>query len=239
MTPCSTNKLIGMFGVCGVLWIALASTWAQDPSVLKTQSPTAYLKALGKEEAVQVNGLRQTIKQLGRSGKFAEAVGPAAQVLKIHEKSLGFADWRTADARREIETLRLIATLPEADRKALASVDTLQNQFAAMAQEGRFAEAERVARELLIVREHRLGPNHRDTADSYNALASMLHAKGDYAAAEEYFRKTLAISLKTLGAGHPDTAPLSTTSATTWTPKASSPKPRSASGRLLQFESRP
>jgi len=51
-----------------------------------------------------------------------------------------------------------------------------------------------------------LGPDHPDTATSYNNIGDVYDAKGDYENALVEYRKALEIQLKVLGPDHPDTA---------------------------------
>src|SRR5262245_12476856 len=66
-------------------------------------------RELGGDDAERVTALNMTIDQLWGEGKFAEAVGPAQEVLEICRKALGPDHWQAADARREVEDLRRIA----------------------------------------------------------------------------------------------------------------------------------
>jgi tetratricopeptide (TPR) repeat protein len=71
---------------------------------------------------------------------------------------------------------------------------------------GRYAGAEPLHRRALAIREKALGPEHPDTAESLNNLASLLYEKGDYAEAEPLYRRALAIRERALGPEHPDAA---------------------------------
>jgi len=68
------------------------------------------------------------------------------------------------------------------------------------------AEAEPLFRKALEIRERVLGPDHPDTATSYNNVAFNLNAQGRAAEAELLFRKALEIRERVLGPDHPDTA---------------------------------
>jgi CHAT domain-containing protein/Tfp pilus assembly protein PilF len=150
--------------------------------------------------------LNKVIDGLWRAGKFAEAVEPARQVAAISEKALGTDHWQTSDARRNVETLRVIAGLPEEGRRAMAAVPALHPEFAQAHGKARYADAERLARQIVEVRLRWLGEAHPDTALSYSNLASVLRDQGKRSEAEAMFRQALAIRLKVLGEGHPETA---------------------------------
>ena len=60
-------------------------------------------------------------------------------------------------------------------------------------------------RQTLARREKVLGPEHPDTLESINNLASVLNSQGKYEEAEAMHRQTLAGCEKVLGHEHPDT----------------------------------
>src|SRR5262249_43008060 len=114
--------------------------------------------------------------------------------------------WQSADARRKVETLKAIAGLPEEGRRALATVPALRREILDTYGKARYADAERLGRQLMEVYSRGLGEGHSDTADGYSILAAVLYAQGRLPEAEATFRKALAIWLKAVGEGHPDTA---------------------------------
>jgi hypothetical protein len=57
----------------------------------------------------------------------------------------------------------------------------------------------------LAIREEKLGPEHRTTGASVNALATLLDDQGDRAAALPLYKRALAIITKANGPKHPDT----------------------------------
>ena len=58
----------------------------------------------------------------------------------------------------------------------------------------------------LVIRKCELGPEHPDTAATYNNRAVVFKAQGNYVMALEYYGKALAIRESVLGLKHPDTA---------------------------------
>ena len=117
---------------------ALARAAAADPPDPKAAPPPAAApapatppKALSGDDARKVAALSKAIDDLWRAGKFAEAVEPARQAAAVCEQALGPDHWRTADARRRVETLDAIAGLPEEGRRALAAVPALHQAFSA------------------------------------------------------------------------------------------------------------
>jgi tetratricopeptide (TPR) repeat protein len=161
---------------------------------------------LAGDDARKVAELTKAVDDLWRAGKFAEAVAPARQAVAVCEQALGPDHWRTADARRKVETLETIAGLPEEGRKALAAVPALDQEFREAYGKASYADAERLVRQTLEVRRRRLGEAHPDTAKSYNNLAAVLYWQGELAEAEAMHRRALTVRLQALGEGHPDTA---------------------------------
>jgi tetratricopeptide (TPR) repeat protein len=71
---------------------------------------------------------------------------------------------------------------------------------------GEYAEAEKLFKRSLAIREKALGPNHPDVATSLDIMASIYAIWGDYAKAEPLYKRSLAIREKALGPNHPDVA---------------------------------
>jgi hypothetical protein len=86
--------------------------------------------------------------------------------------------------------------------------DTLtsaSNLASYLASQGKYADAERIEREVLGVRKRVLGAEHPSTLASANNLAASLEGQGKYAEAERIWREVLGVLKRVLGAEHPDT----------------------------------
>ena len=70
-------------------------------------------------------------------------------------------------------------------------------------QQGRYAEAAKVAKEALKVTEDTFGPGHPAVATSLTLLGQVYQAQGKPAEAEPLFKRALAIHEKALGPDHP------------------------------------
>ena len=70
----------------------------------------------------------------------------------------------------------------------------------------RYADAERLTREVLADRHRLLGDDHPDTLTSRATLARLAARQGRRAEAEELYRQVIADRTRILGASHPDTA---------------------------------
>jgi tetratricopeptide (TPR) repeat protein len=178
------------------------SVAAQAPAVTKsTPRP-----ALSAEQEKQIESWKKSITELKSHGRFTEALGPAREIQALCERVLGVDHWQSADARREIVDLDLFAGLPKEGRKAIQSMSAANDRFTDSQQKARYAEAERVARELLDVSLRWLGEVHLLTAKSYKYLAAILFFQGKFPESEAWMRKALAIDIAALGEAHPSTA---------------------------------
>ena len=79
------------------------------------------------------------------------------------------------------------------------------NLAISLSDQGKYAEAEEMRREVLAVRKRVLGAEHPGTLATACNLASSLSDQGKHAEAEEMEREVLAVQKRVLGAEHPDT----------------------------------
>jgi CHAT domain-containing protein/tetratricopeptide (TPR) repeat protein len=163
-------------------------------------------RLLTGDAAKQAAALEERIGRLEAGAKFAEAVAPAKEVLGLRERLQGRTHWQTADARRKLDTLRVLAEKPAAVQKEFATAGQLQAEANLRVAKGRYAEAEPLYRKALAIREQVLGPKHLDTGLGYTYLAISLNGQGKYRDAELLFRKDLAIQEEVQEPKHPDTA---------------------------------
>jgi tetratricopeptide (TPR) repeat protein len=70
---------------------------------------------------------------------------------------------------------------------------------------GRYAEAEPLYTQALLINHRVLGGDHPNTASSLNNLASLYYACGRYAEAEPLYKEALEIMEWVLGVEHPNT----------------------------------
>ena len=88
--------------------------------------------------------------------------------------------------------------LGEADALNLRAIDLYQR--------GDFAEAERLIRLSLDIREEALGPDHPEVATSLNNLAELQASLARFLEAETLCKRALSIRERVLGPAHPDVA---------------------------------
>jgi CHAT domain-containing protein len=198
----------------GFLWVLIAASThpilARDAAAQPDRGPNQdippWKRQLSGEAAARVAKLEQRMDQLRREGRFAEVIEPAREVAEIRTQLQGVDHWQAADACRAADDWRKIAALPEEGRKALASVEDLEQKVGAARQRADYATADRIDRALLEIHQKWLGERHPEIAARYNRLALNLDAQGKYAQAEPLYRQALAIWLKALGEDHPHTA---------------------------------
>jgi tetratricopeptide (TPR) repeat protein len=184
-------------------WSVAESSLIQAASCAQSTSTSRAPKALAAAEIRRIDVLEKTIGELRRSGKFAEAIAPSEEILAICLRSLGEEHWQSSDARRRVETLKRALALPTEGRTAMAQADFLDEKRSQMEKAARFVEGERIAREVLAIREKWLGPSHVETAAAANKLAVVLLSEEKNAEAERLFKRVLAIRRETLGLIHP------------------------------------
>jgi tetratricopeptide (TPR) repeat protein len=68
--------------------------------------------------------------------------------------------------------------------------------------QGRYEEAEPLFTKALGINKKSHGPDHLETAATFNNLAMLFQNKGRYAEAEQMFKSALAIYVKSLGPNH-------------------------------------
>jgi tetratricopeptide (TPR) repeat protein len=194
------------------IWFILASSLlgrssiGQNVSNDSAQSSAGALNALSEADVKRVEELNETIDKLWRAGKFAEAVGPAQQVLAVFEKRVGPNHWYTANARRAAQTIQTAIGLPQEARRELASVPALEQQASEDYENAKYAETETLRRKVLAIRVRWLGEDHPDTASSYNELGEVLGDDGRLTESEAMHKRAAGIRLKALGDRHPETA---------------------------------
>jgi tetratricopeptide (TPR) repeat protein len=104
---------------------------------------------------------------------------------------------------------QLLAQIHEAERSGtdeLQLADGFYNLAILRRQQGEFAEAERLYRKALDIRERKEGPNDPDVATTLNNLAGLLALQGNYEAAQPMLERALVIRRTALGNTHVSTA---------------------------------
>ena len=82
----------------------------------------------------------------------------------------------------------------------------LNQEVVKLNQEGKYAEAIKVAEKRLEMAERTFGPDHPNVATSLSNLAELYDSQGKYSEAEPLFKRSLAIREQALGPDDPDVA---------------------------------
>jgi len=123
-------------------------------------------------------------KTVGSLGVIAIVLGVLAVLTGLALAQQGGGKTEGAQEKQEIQQAR---------DPRLEEARKLNDQAKSMYAAGRYAEALRLVRKTLSLREEALGPEHPDVADSLNNLAGLLSAQGDYAAARPLIERALKI----------------------------------------------
>jgi hypothetical protein len=90
-------------------------------------------------------------------------------------------------------------------REHPATLTSAVNLAVSLCYQGKYAQAERIEREVLGTRRRILGEEHPDTLQSADNLAWSLSRQGKYADAERISREVLGARRRVLGEEHPHT----------------------------------
>jgi CHAT domain-containing protein/tetratricopeptide (TPR) repeat protein len=164
------------------------------------------------------------IRDLGRAGKYAEAVALAQAQVESLEKKYGPAhrDFGAAlsnlghayanqggDGEAEPLFKRAIAILERTVGMDSPEVAAALTNLAALYQrQQRYADAEPLFKRALVVRERSLPSGHPDVGQSLNNLATHYEKLGRHDASEPLFKRALVIYEKAAGREHPAVATL-------------------------------
>jgi CHAT domain-containing protein/Tfp pilus assembly protein PilF len=94
---------------------------------------------------------------------------------------------------------------PAADT-SFSKATALRQQAVALLEQGRYHEAELLAKQVLEILEKTLGPKHPYFAVELSDLALIYEKQNRYAEAESLYKRSLALAQKALGAEHPNVA---------------------------------
>jgi tetratricopeptide (TPR) repeat protein len=165
-----------------------------------------WQRLLQGDDAKKAGELQGEVTAAQQAGKWEEAVQAAQELLDLRQKMQGKDHWEVADARWQVEALRVVQRQSKALQREYASLPECQQQADALIGRGRYREAQPILETVLEVSRKVLGEEHPFTGRSYNNVAFSLDKQGKYVAAEASYRKGLAINRKLLGEDHPDTA---------------------------------
>ena len=82
--------------------------------------------------------------------------------------------------------------------------DEINDKIIVLFQQGKYSEAEKLAKESLTMTKEKFGEDHQKAAASLDTLAMIYKTQGKYGEAENLYKEALAIREKTLGSNHSD-----------------------------------
>ena len=82
--------------------------------------------------------------------------------------------------------------------------DEINDKIIILFQQGKYSEAEKLAKEALILAKEKFGEDHQKIAASMDTLAMIYKTEGKFGEAEPLYKKALAIREKSQGPNHSD-----------------------------------
>jgi len=82
--------------------------------------------------------------------------------------------------------------------------DEINDRIIVLFQQGKYAEAEKLAKEALTMTKEKFGGDHLKVATSLDSLAMIYSTQGKYEETEPLYKEVLTIQEKTLGSNHAD-----------------------------------
>jgi tetratricopeptide (TPR) repeat protein len=131
---------------------------------------------------------------------------PGRPAVTWHSQDGGSTAAEDTQAHTERELLAELHEEEQQGSEDLALATTLYNLAILRRQQDEFAEAGRLYRRALEIRERKQGANHPDVATVLNNLAALEAAQGNYGAAQPLLERALTIRQTALGTEHVLTA---------------------------------
>src|SRR5271165_5466529 len=137
-------------------------------------------------------------------GDWVRAVGRRKEALAIRVQVDGKEHWRTADARLALAFAEKVAGLGQADRAKVGGALRREQEAVRLDAQGKHADAERVALEVLETYRTLLGPEKAEVARMWHLVGRTRLGRNDARGAKEATGQALAIRRKVLLGTHPD-----------------------------------
>jgi len=191
--------------------IRLVSFQATTANVSARSDEVADRPTLPPDASKRVDELRRQIDEFRQKARYADAVQFAEDILAIRKRHQPFWDgpqgrdewWETADARRLVDMLRMIAALPAATQAELSEADAATDRIHVLFEQGQYDDAAALARRAMELRRSHFGGASALVAESLNDLAEPLRESGASDEAEPLYREALTILRGVVGSDHP------------------------------------
>ncbi len=179
---------------------------AQTTTPKEAQIPAPGSRNLTGQDEKRAKQLDQQIDNAVKADRWDEAIARAEELLALRTRIQGPKHFETLNAEWRLKALRRVAPMPQDDRVAYQSGDTMDQRAETLYAQGRYAAAQLLFEKVLVIRRRLLGDDHPDTANSYSNAAVNLGTQGKYALAQPLLEKALDIHRRLLTDDHPDTA---------------------------------
>jgi CHAT domain-containing protein len=139
-------------------------------------------------------------------GDWSGATARRKEALAVRERVDGKEHWRTFDARLALTFAEKIAGLAEPERTKITATLRKEQEAGRLSAQGKYAEAERMALEVLETYRARLGAEGPEVARVWHVIGRDNLARKQWREAKEASERALAIWRKALPRDHPDLA---------------------------------
>ena len=182
-----------------------AGKW--EEAAVATEKILDYVRSEMSKQHDLLTGLLGSLAEIREEQeKFDLAAKARQEVLDVRKALNGPDDWRTTNARLDLEQTDRLARLTREQRQDLRRAQALHVEAVELHGLGKFVLATEKAEQILQLRQGVLGAQHLAVAYSCNNLAHLHYTQGQYGKAEPLYQKALDIKLKVYGERHPDTA---------------------------------
>jgi CHAT domain-containing protein len=183
------------------------SAGRMDEALAAVQKALALERAVfGRVEAASLGWLSSQARLQEQREQFAGALEARRELWLRQNQEHGPDDWRTIEARLDLEDCRQLARLDERQRRQLQQAEQWNQRVFRLWQKGRSKEALTLAEKALAVRRKILGDKHRKTAVSWLNLGAQHRALTNPAEAERCYERSRVLYKATVGEKHPDYA---------------------------------
>jgi CHAT domain-containing protein/predicted component of type VI protein secretion system len=158
----------------------------------------------GDESPEAAQALARVAELHELSGDFKPAVQTRQQVLRLRTKLDGEKHWRTGDARRALAFAEKLAGLKEELRAKVVGALRKEQEALRLDQQGKYAEAERKATEVLETFQELSRQDCAEAARVWHLLGRARLARHDARGAREAIERAVGMRRAVLEKVHPD-----------------------------------
>jgi tetratricopeptide (TPR) repeat protein len=195
------------FLVVGFMFgLVCAGLLAEEPKAEDLAKKPQWQRLLTGEDAKIAKKLEKRIQELEAADNYAEALKATEELLQLRTKLQGAEHHESKTVEQFVVVLKKVAPLKAKERQMWRQVRARWSEALQLRNTAKYAAVLTIQREILDIHLKVLGEEHRDTATSYNNVASTLDGQGKSAEAGPLYQKALDINLKVLGEEHPYTA---------------------------------